>query len=257
MQAEDARYLKRKVKGGSVDVHPTEKALVVNYELEATILGEMGDPMLGERKECQKIIRVKNLHDNSDLTSLAKEIIDKCKLIHPAKLPEVEQLLYYLQNRKEAAPAKAPSGKTQLADKPEDPGIDATEVDDTANINDVDEYLDMLYEDLPDKVKGSALLLQLARNPDNLEELFQNETVVSALVRLLREDWKRSTDLATNIIYIFFCFSSFSQFHGVILHFKMGALCMTIVEHELKKQKMWQEELQKKKKADILLCVNS
>ena len=47
------------------------------------------------------------------------------------------------------------------------------------------------------------------------------ETVVSALVRLLREDWKRSTDLATNIIYIFFCFSSFSQFHGVILHFKV------------------------------------
>lgn len=249
MQAEDARYLKRKVKAGSVDVHPTEKALVVNYELEATILGEMGDPMLGERKECQKIIRVKNLHDNSDLTALAREIIDKCKLIHPVKLPEVEQLLYYLQNRKETAPTKAVSGKTQLLDKPEDPGIDATEVDEVANINDVDEYLDMLYEDLPDKVKGSALLLQLARNPDNLEELFQNETVVSALVRLLREDWKRSTDLATNIIYIFFCFSSFSQFHGVILHFKIGALCMTIVEHELKKQKMWLEELQKKKKA--------
>ena len=47
--------VRRKVKGGSVDVHPTEKALVVNYELEATILGEMGDPMLGERKECQKM----------------------------------------------------------------------------------------------------------------------------------------------------------------------------------------------------------
>ena len=46
----------RKVKGGSIDVHPTEKALVVNYELEATILGEMGDPMLGERKECQKML---------------------------------------------------------------------------------------------------------------------------------------------------------------------------------------------------------
>lgn len=45
----------RKYKGGSLDVHPTEKALVVQYEVEATILGEMGDPMLGERKECQKM----------------------------------------------------------------------------------------------------------------------------------------------------------------------------------------------------------
>ena len=54
----DAKYLKRKVKAGSIDVHPTEKALVVNYELEATILGELGDAMLGDRKECQKIIRL-------------------------------------------------------------------------------------------------------------------------------------------------------------------------------------------------------
>ena len=51
----DLFALFRKVKGGSIDVHPTEKALVVNYELEATILGELGDPMLGERKECQKM----------------------------------------------------------------------------------------------------------------------------------------------------------------------------------------------------------
>ena len=36
---------------------------------------------------------------------------------------------------------------------------------------------------------------------------------------------------------------------------QIGALCMTIVEHELKKQKMWQEELQKKKRADILETV--
>ena len=51
-------------------------------------------------------IRVKSLNPNSDLGALAKEIIDKCKLIHPSKLPEVEQLLYYLQNRKETAPSK-------------------------------------------------------------------------------------------------------------------------------------------------------
>ncbi|XP_052790502.1 kinesin-associated protein 3-like [Mya arenaria] len=248
LQPEDARYLKRKVKGGSIDVHPTEKALVVNYELEATILGEMGDPMLGERKECQKIIRVKSLNPNSDLGSLAKEIIDKCKLIHPSKLPEVEQLLYYLQNRKESAPSKA-SGKTELHETPVVPTYDATEIDEVANINDLDEYLELLYEDVAEKIRGSALLLQLSRNPDNLEELFSNETVVSAMARVLRDDWKKSTELATNIIYIFFCFSSFTQFHGVILHFKIGALCMTIVEHEIKKYDLWKEELDKKKKA--------
>lgn len=36
-------------------MHPSEKALIVHYEVEAMILGELGDPMMGERKECQKM----------------------------------------------------------------------------------------------------------------------------------------------------------------------------------------------------------
>ncbi|KAJ8300221.1 hypothetical protein KUTeg_021740 [Tegillarca granosa] len=209
--------------------------------------------MQAEDARYLKRIRVKSLNPNSDLSSLAKEIINKCKLIHPSKLPEVEQLLYYLQNRKDTGPASKASGKTDLQEKPEIPTYDATEIDEVANINDVDDYMELLYEEVPEKIRGSALILQLARNPDNLEELFQNETIVGALARVLREDWRKSTELATNIIYIFFCFSSFTQFHGVILHFKIGALSMNIVEHELKKCDLWNEELQKKKKSDILL----
>lgn len=116
-----------------------------------------------------------------------------------------------------------PPGRTKLAEKPADPGaFDSTEIDEVANINDLDDYLELLYEDIPERLRASALILQLARNPDNLEELFQNEPLVGALGRVLREDWKKSTELATNIIYTFFCFSSFSDFHGVILHFKIG-----------------------------------
>ena len=111
------------MKSCGVDVHPTEKALVVQYEVEATILGEMGDPMLGERKKCSKMlvplvffsfglmffiillmffrIRVKNLSEGTDVRALSEEIVNMCKLIPANKQPEVEQLLYYLQNRKD------------------------------------------------------------------------------------------------------------------------------------------------------------
>lgn len=44
-----------KVTAGSLDVHPTEKALVVHYEVEASILAEDGGHMLDERKEGQKM----------------------------------------------------------------------------------------------------------------------------------------------------------------------------------------------------------
>lgn len=48
-------FTQSKVTAGSLDVHPTEKALVVHYEVEASILGEGGGHMLGERKEGQKM----------------------------------------------------------------------------------------------------------------------------------------------------------------------------------------------------------
>lgn len=43
-----------------------------------------------------------------------------------------------------------------------------------ASIRNIDEYVELLYEDLPERIRGSALILQLARHPDNLEELQKN-----------------------------------------------------------------------------------
>lgn len=252
MQEEEARYLKRRVKAGSIDVHPTEKAIVVNYELEATILGELGDPMLGEKKECQKIIRLKSLTSTSNISGLAQQIVAKCNLIHPSKLPEVEQLLYYLQKRKDSGVPKTGTGQPSLQDQMDSAGFEGLNPDEVANLNDLDEYIELLYEDIPEKVRGTAFILQLARNPDNMEEIVQNETVLGALARVLREDSKKSTELATNIVYTFFCFSSFSDFHGIISHHKIGAMCMAILDHEVKRYDTWQEELENKNKTYIL-----
>jgi len=62
----------------------------------------------------------------------------------------------------------------RMAGKLREPGFDGTEIDEVANINEMDEYLELMYEDVPEKLRGTALVLQLSRNPDNLEELFQN-----------------------------------------------------------------------------------
>lgn len=248
---DDARYLKRKVTAGSLDVHPTEKALVVNYEVEASILGEGGDPVLGERKEGQKIIRVKSLSPTTDLTALAKKVVEECKLIPTSRLSQVEQLLYYLQNRKSSpVEGKSTENREKRTAKPRDlTPFEGMELNEEASITQVDEYVELLYEGIPEKIRGSALILQLARNPDNLEELLHNEAALGALARVLREDWKQSIELATIIVYIFFCFSSFSQFHGVVSHYKIGTLCMSVVEHELKRHDIWREDLRKKNKA--------
>lgn len=40
----------RRLKGGIIEPHPTENALIINYTLEATVFNEPGDAMLEKSK---------------------------------------------------------------------------------------------------------------------------------------------------------------------------------------------------------------
>jgi len=186
----------------------------------------------------------------------ANEVITKCKLIHPSKLPEVEQLLYYLQNRKEKSLKTDEGSSSTDSLRPKSASIhryspietNDTSEEETANINDMEDYIELLYEDVSSKVRGSGLILQLSRNPDNLEELSQNETLLGALSRVLREEWRTSIDLTTNIIYIFFCFSTFTQFHPVILTHKIGSQVLDILQYEVTRHNQWTTDLARRQK---------
>ena len=58
---------------------------------------------------------------------------------------------------------------------------------------------------------------------------------MQALSRVLREDGKRSIDLCTNIISVFFSLSNFSQFHPLIMEQQMGAKTVDIIDLEVKR----------------------
>uniref|UniRef100_A0A672I0P0 Kinesin associated protein 3 n=1 Tax=Salarias fasciatus TaxID=181472 RepID=A0A672I0P0_SALFA len=241
LQADYTRHIKRRVTVNDLDVHPTEKALVVRYEVEASILA--GGQMLSKRKEGQQLIRVKNFSPRTDVGALAKKVLEECKLIPPSRLPELEQLLCCLQKRKRS-PAE---GKVEKKDKRT---LKPRQLPEEASITRVDEYVEFLSQDIPEKIRGSALILKLARNPDNLLDLQHNQAALGALARVLREDWKRSAELATTITSIFFCFSRFSAFHGVVNQHKIGALCLSVVEYELERHDAWCMTLHKKNKAN-------
>lgn len=187
------------------------------------------------------------------MTQLAKEVVEKCDLIHKSQLSDVEQIIFYLKNRKETAEPNVKLRAATARSKSEarlSVSSLRNGVDDFASIRNIDEYIELLYEELPERIRGSAYILQLARNPDNLEELEKNEAVLSALSRVLREDWRKSIDLSTNIIYTFFCFSTYTRFHNVIVQYKIGSLCMDVIEHELKRYDAMKQDLERKKSAD-------
>lgn len=109
-------------------------------------------------------------------------------------------------------------------------------VSEVARIESLSSYYDMLYDDnIATKVRGSALILQLVQNPANLEEIVGNEAVTTALARVLAEDRKKSIALTSNILEIFFCFSSISELHGILINNKIGHTTIQVVDLELKR----------------------
>lgn len=196
-----------------------------------------------DTKRCSRILSVKGLTENTDVQAMAWQMVSKCDLISPTRVPELEQILTYLQSRKDDG-----TGRDALKDsslKLIKQMEDLQQPTEQATMADLESYLESLYDDLQAKIKGTALILQLARTPDNLFELAGNESFFLALARVLRDDWKKSIDLTTNIVYIFFCFSTFSVFHGILSKQKIGSMCMTILEHELKRHKTLLEGLGK------------
>jgi len=230
------RIVRREVINASIDVHPSFPALIVDYDEVNIVLTSNGREMPMEPRQCSKTIKLQGFDGQTDIHQLAEEVVTKCSLVNPARLPEIEQLLYYLQNRKDGQIASTEAPKVE-------------ETQEEASIFELDNYVDLLYEEIAEKERAAKLILQLARNPEHMEELLRKETVLTALARVLREDWSRSMQLSSDILYIFFCFSNFSQFHQVIAHFKVGALCMTILEEELKRALKWHHELENAQKS--------
>ncbi|XP_025833909.1 kinesin-associated protein 3 isoform X2 [Agrilus planipennis] len=229
MDPEDAKFLRTDRRPGTLDVHPTLNAIVLNYELEVQILGDNENIIYGEKHSMKKIIELPMLNTRTDCHALARELLSQCDLIHPSRLAEVEQTIYYLKKRK----------NVQNTIKDINNVIKNSSETNGANINNLNEYIELLYEELPEKIKAASYILQLAKDPENLESLSKNETILSALARVLREDWKRSIVLSTNLIFTFFCFSTYSCFHHVILSYKIGSLCMEIIDYELRRYDDW------------------
>ena len=105
-----------------------------------------------------------------------------------------------------------------------------------AHLEDVDDYLERLYdEDMAVKVDATLHVAALARRAENLDALADHPTLPQTLARVLREDGRRSVDLATNIVSVFFALSNFSQYHPLISQNQLGDMTMRVVDLEIKR----------------------
>lgn len=150
-------------------------------------------------------------------------MVDKCDIIHRSQLAEVEQIIYYLKHRRDpdnsgsgdhpSAANATGSNMSFAAGRPKSrstskvnvgasrlgtpaaaaalapaPAVAAAAAKEKPSIRNLEEYVELLYEDLPERIRGSDLILRLARYADNLEELEKNgEHTMSAHTEYLYE----------------------------------------------------------------------
>ena len=102
-----------------------------------------------------------------------------------------------------------------------------------------------MYEGIEGQTSATYLILQLARSPDNLEPLLQHESLLGLLSRLLKEEGRKSMDLAINVVYVLYSFSNFSQFHPYLLQAHVGDNIMRLLELETKRHAVREKEREK------------
>lgn len=194
------------------------------------------------------MIKVQSLNSTTDINGLAKEVIHQCKLIPSSRLNEVQQLLSYMQQRPDNKPANMndkmrPMTSSQLMRNDDMIDIINHQMDEQASMGKLDTYIELLYEELEGKIRGTSLILQLAKQNENLQDLSLNESLIGALYRVLREDGRKHYALAVNIAFTFFYFASYSSFHPMLTRFKVGSLLMEIVRGEFVRFEQWESEL--------------
>jgi hypothetical protein len=58
------------------------------------------------------------------------------------------------------------------------------------------------------------------------------EQLMNALGRELKEEGRKSMELMINILYVFYSFSHFTNFHPMITKFKIGGIVMRTIGYE-------------------------
>jgi len=230
---------KKKYKPGLIEAAPQDTAIVIHYVKETVTYGDDGRVQSKEEESSVQAIKLeKHLVPGADLEKLAAKVVEKNKLIHESKTSHVLQLLVDMYESKfgGAGTRVAPARSQTRAKREEMLAQIQVEAAEAARLEDLDKYVEMLYEDtLEQRVRASALISHLFRVPEHLPVLLDHPALVGALARVLRDDWMKSIDLEIYIVSSFFAVSLWSNFHDRLLEHLVGKITIDIIDLEMKR----------------------
>ena len=80
-------------------------------------------------------------------------------------------------------------------------------------------YVEMFYsEDINEKIKGAASVLYLCFSIENMDDIIRGQdSVIGAMNRTLRDDFKKSLDLSMYLLNVFYAYSNFTEYHPFLI----------------------------------------
>ena len=122
-----------------------------------------------------------------------------------------------------------------------------------AQLDDIDTYIEQLYDDIPAKVAASGCLLALVSNPQHMAYFVDtaHSQVLEIVSRVLSEDRKKNNELVLNIMELFYVLSCYTQLHPLVLSNRIGDTSMKVIALELKRYEIRVEEEKSKKKKKL------
>ncbi|KAI2808701.1 Kinesin-associated protein 3, partial [Blomia tropicalis] len=233
-----------------IEADPNKNCLVVYYDIAN--VSNQNNNHNNESNGFKQMIRIsKAANRNVDISKLAKKIQRKCDIIPNIRLPEVLFALLEL-NRNGSLSSNLsyefPFVMQNFLTKNSSLELNQSQIDvGIVSLGQLDYYIELLYDELEDKIKGAFAIFKLVSDPENIKSLSMNDTLLCALSRVLREDGKKSLELSIYISCIFSHFAQYADFHFAISNYKVGSTCLELIYFEVLREESWGKELNQKK----------
>jgi hypothetical protein len=65
--------------------------------------------------------------------------------------------------------------------------------------------------------------------------MLEHESLLPAVSRILRDDYKKSLDLSLYLLNVFYAYSHFTDFHQILIENQIGDTCVKVIEYEVKR----------------------
>ena len=111
------------------------------------------------------------------------------------------------------------------------------------SITQLNDFIDLLYEEMPRKLTGALNIFRLSLENENLLTLTTDESLLSALSRILREEGRKSNDLSSLILAFFCSISFFKEFHSIITKYKVGITSIELIGSLFEKESAFYQQL--------------